>query len=154
MLYVDLKTFLPELNLTYSDKLSSAASVEVRVPFLDNQVFDFMSRVPADLKLNGLRTKHLMRLALKDRLPKNILRRRKAGFGAPIRTWLRRDLRDMVDEVLSVNSLERRGYFDSLAVRRLIADDREGRADNTYRIWALVTLELWHRTFIDRFMPD
>jgi len=154
MLYVDLKTFLPELNLTYSDKLSSAASVEVRVPFLDNEVFDFMSSVPACLKLNGLKTKHLMRLALKDKLPKKILHRRKAGFGAPIRMWLRRDLREMVDEVLSVKSLELRGYFDPCAVRRLIDDDREGRADNTYRIWALMTLELWHRTFIDRFLPD
>jgi asparagine synthase (glutamine-hydrolysing) len=154
MLYVDLKTFLPELNLTYSDKLSSAASVEVRVPFLDNEVFDFMAGVPADLKLNGFKTKHLMRAALKGKLPKNILQRRKAGFGAPIRTWLRQDLRDMVDEVLSVDSLERRGYFESSTVRKLIADDREGRADNTYRIWALMTLELWHRTFIDRFLPD
>lgn len=150
MLYVDMKTFLPELNLTYSDKLSAAASVEVRVPFLDNEVIDFMASIPAHLKLKRLRTKHLMRLAMRDALPRKILRRRKAGFGAPIRKWLRQDLKETVDEILSVNSLKRRGYFNPSAVRKMVDDDRKGLADNAYRIWALITLELWHRTFIDK----
>lgn len=152
MLYVDLKTFLPELNLTYSDKLSSAASVEVRVPFLDNEVLEFMARVPASLKLKGLKTKYLLREALDGMLPSKVLHRRKAGFGAPIRTWLRRDLRQMVDDILSSEAVQRRGYFDPVAVRNLVAEDRQNREDNTYRIWALLTLELWHRTFIDGFL--
>lgn len=154
MLYVDLKTFLPELNLTYSDKLSSAASVELRVPFLDNEVIDFMAGVPAHLKLKRLKTKHLLRLAMRDTLPREILRRRKAGFGAPIRKWLRQDLKEIVDEILSVNSLLRRGYFNPSAVRKMVDEDRKGLADNAYRIWALITLELWHRTFIDKFRAD
>ena len=153
MLYVDTKTFLPELNLTYSDKLSSAASVEVRVPLLDNEIVEFMSRVPVEMKLRRFETKYLMRRAVKDLLPARVLHRRKASFGAPIRTWLQRDLREMVDDLLSDNSLRDRGYFDRKAIRKLISDDREGRADNSYRIWALLTLELWHRAFIDSHRP-
>lgn len=149
MLYVDLKTFLPELNLTYSDKLSSAASVEVRVPFLDNEVVDFMARVPASLKIKRLKTKYLLRMALQGVLPEKIIRRRKAGFGAPIRTWLRRDLRTMVDDILSDDAIRRRGYFEPSAVRSMILRDRDEREDNCYRIWALLTLELWHQAFVD-----
>ncbi len=149
MLYVDSKTFLPELNLTYSDKLSSAASVEVRVPFLDNEIVDFMSRVPLQMKLRRFDTKHLMRRAVKDMLPARVLNRRKAGFGAPIRSWLRRDLREMVDDLLSDAALRKRGYFDCSTIRKLVADDRGARADNSYRIWALLTLEVWHQAFLD-----
>jgi asparagine synthase (glutamine-hydrolysing) len=154
MLYVDLKTFLPELNLTYSDKLSAATSMEARVPLLDNEVVDFMAQVPPNLKLKGMRTKHLFKEALKDALPASILNRRKAGFGAPIRTWLRRDLRDMVDELLSVDAVRNRGYFRPAAVRELVRNDRGGRDDNSYRIWALLSLELWHRAFIDGGVPN
>jgi asparagine synthase (glutamine-hydrolysing) len=149
MLYTDWKTFLPELNLAYCDKLSMAASVETRVPYLDNGIVDFMCTVPAGLKLRGLTSKYLLREAVKDFVPSSILHRRKAGFGAPIRTWLRRDLREMVDDLLSPERIAARGYFDAAAVRRLIADDREGRSDNTYRIWALLTLEVWHGVFLD-----
>jgi asparagine synthase (glutamine-hydrolysing) len=149
ILYVDWKTFLPELNLAYCDKMSMAASIETRVPYLDNQVVDFMLGVPPDLKLHGFTSKYVLREAMKDLVPPAILRRRKAGFGAPIRTWLRRDLREMVDDLLSAGTVSRRGYFDPVAVRRLIDDDREGRADNTYRIWALVTLELWQQIFME-----
>jgi asparagine synthase (glutamine-hydrolysing) len=149
MLYVDMKTFLPELNLTYSDKLSSAASVEVRVPYLDNELVEFMAQVPPNLKLKGLKSKYLLRQALEGMLPTKVIHRRKAGFGAPIRTWLRRDLRAMVDDILSHDAIKRRGYFQPSAVRAMIAQDRDGREDNTYRIWAFLTLELWHQTFID-----
>jgi asparagine synthase (glutamine-hydrolysing) len=149
MLYVDMKTFLPELNLTYSDKLSSAASVEVRVPLLDNEIVEFMARVPASLKLKGLTSKYLLRRAFEDVLPAKIIRRRKAGFGAPIRAWLRRDLKTMVDDILSNDAIRRRPYFEPSAIRAMITADRDGREDNALRIWALLTLELWHRSFID-----
>jgi asparagine synthase (glutamine-hydrolysing) len=150
MLYVDMKTFLPELNLTYSDKLSSAASVEVRVPLLDNEVVEFMAGVPANLKLKGVTGKYLLRRALEDVLPVKVIRRRKAGFGAPIRAWLRRDLKTMVDDILSDDTIRRRGYFEPAAIRAMIVADRDGREDNALRIWALLTFELWHRSFIDK----
>jgi asparagine synthase (glutamine-hydrolysing) len=149
MLYVDVKTFLTELNLTYCDKLSSAASVEVRVPFLDSEVVDFMSRMPPQMKLHGFKSKYIFRRAVERVVPPEILHRRKAAFGAPIRAWLRRDLHDMVDGLLSEKTLRERGYFQPAAVRAMIEEDRKGEGDHTLRIWALLTLELWHRTFID-----
>jgi asparagine synthase (glutamine-hydrolysing) len=149
VLYVDWKTFLPELNLAYCDKMSMAASVETRVPFLDNEVVDFMLTVSPDLKLRGRTSKYVLRKAMKDLVPDSIIQRRKAGFGAPIRTWLRRDLREMVDDLLGPDRIKARGYFDPAAIQSLIRDDREGRADNTYRIWALLTLELWQQVFLE-----
>ena len=129
--------------------MSMAASVEVRVPYLDNEIVDFLLTVPPDLKLHGNTSKYILRQAVKDVVPESILNRRKAGFGAPIRTWLRRDLREMVDDLLSTERDQARGYFDPAAIRALVTDDRDGRADNTYRIWALLTLELWHQAFLD-----
>ena len=150
MLYVDAKTFLPDLNLAYCDKLSSAASVEVRVPFLDNELVDFMERVPPQLKLKGLTGKYVLRQAMSGVVPREVLKRRKAGFGAPIRKWLRHDLRPMVDALLSDEVVRRRGLFDPVAIRKLVSNDRNGIRDNTYRIWALLTLETWQRSFLDR----
>jgi asparagine synthase (glutamine-hydrolysing) len=150
MLYVDAKTFLPDLNLAYCDKLSSAASVEVRVPFLDNELIDFMGRVPSRLKLKGLTGKYVLRKAMSGIVPSEVLRRRKAGFGAPIRKWLRHDLRAMVDDLLSDEVVRQRGLFDPAGIRQLVSDDRNGVKDNAYRIWALLTLETWLRTFRDR----
>jgi asparagine synthase (glutamine-hydrolysing) len=149
MLYVDAKTFLPELNLTYSDKLSSAASVEIRVPFLDAEVIEFASRTPAQLKLHRLTTKYILKKAMSGVVPEPVIRRRKAGFGAPTRMWLRRDLREMVDDLLSEESLRRRGHLNPKAVRQLIYKDRENAEDNAYRVWMILTLEIWQRTFLD-----
>jgi asparagine synthase (glutamine-hydrolysing) len=149
MLYVDVKTFLPELNLTYADKLSSAASVETRVPFLDNELIEFAASLPPRLKLRGLNGKYILKKAMEGILPNSLIYRRKAGFGAPIRTWLRRDLREMVDDLLSESAIRRRGYFEAAAIRQLVERDRSGFEDNSYRIWALLTLELWHQTFVD-----
>jgi asparagine synthase (glutamine-hydrolysing) len=156
MLYVDAKTFLPDLNLAYCDKLSSAASVEVRVPFLDNELIDFLVRVPPNLKLKGLTGKYLLRRAMSGTLPNEVLRRRKAAFGAPIRKWLRNDLRPIVDDLLSEDVVRHRGLFDPDAIQKLITEDREGTQENTYLIWALLTLETWQQSFVDSRMslPD
>ncbi len=150
MLYVDLKTFLPDLNLTYSDKMSSAVSVEVRVPFLDNEVVDFGARLHPSLKLRRLTSKYILKRAMKGVLPPEIISRRKAGFGAPLRNWLRGDLRPMVEELLSDHSVKSRGYFDPAAVRQMVEENRRGIADHSSRIWILLTLELWCRSFLDR----
>ena len=149
MLYVDLKTFLPELNLTYSDKLSSAASVEIRVPLLDAEIVEFLSRVPPEMKLHRLTSKYILKKAMRNIVPEWVIRRRKAGFGAPTRMWLRRDLREMVDDLLSDANVRRRGYLNPVEVRRLIEEDRAGTEDYSYRVWMLLTLELWHRAFLD-----
>lgn len=149
VLYVDAKTFLPELNLTYSDKMSSAASVEARTPFLDVELVEFMTRVPPALKLKGVTGKYILKKAMEGILPRSVIYRRKAGFGAPIRAWLRGDLRPLVDDCLSPEFLHARGLFEPAQVRALVEQDRAGVEDNSYRVWALLCLELWQRTFLD-----
>jgi asparagine synthase (glutamine-hydrolysing) len=149
MLYLDQKTFLPELNLTYSDKTSMAASVEVRVPLLDQELAAFMRGVPAKLKIKGIKQKYLFKRAMEGILPQEVIWRGKAGFGAPIRNWLHADLRELIDDLLSDASVRRRGYFDPSAIVRMRDEDRSGAADHAYRIWTLLTIELWMRTFVD-----
>jgi asparagine synthase (glutamine-hydrolysing) len=149
MLYVDAKTFLPDLNLAYSDKLSMACSIEARVPFLDGEVVDFALRVPPNLKIRGLTQKYLLKRAMRGVLPEAVIRRRKAGFGLPVRAWLRNELRDLVHDVLSEEKVRRRGLFDSGAVARMVRENHLGQRDYTLQIWALLTLEVWHQTFMD-----
>jgi asparagine synthase (glutamine-hydrolysing) len=149
MLYIDLKTFLPCLNLTYTDKTSMASSLEVRVPLLDHELIEMAARVPARLKLKGLTRKYILKRAAEKWLPREIVYRKKAGFSAPVRAWLVRDLRDWVEDLLSESNIKQRGYFDYIAVRRLIDDNLSGREDNSLKIFQLLTLELWHKQFID-----
>lgn len=149
MLYIDMKTFLPCLNLTYTDKTSMASSMEVRVPLLDHELIELAARMPARLKLKGLTGKYILKRAARSWLPREIIHRKKAGFSAPVRAWLVRDLRGMVEELLSESNIERRGYFDYRAVRRLIDENISGREDNSLKVFQLLTLELWHRAFID-----
>src|SRR6185436_17365272 len=106
---LDMGTFLPSLNLAYTDKTSMAFGVEVRVPYLDNEVVAFMAEVPHRLKIHRLQRKYLLKQALAEWLPSDVLHRRKAGFGAPIRTWIVSDLKEMIDDLLSETALGRRG---------------------------------------------
>jgi asparagine synthase (glutamine-hydrolysing) len=150
MLYLDTKAFMTSLNLTYNDKMSMASSVEVRVPFLDWELADWVAwNVPPALKLHQGTTKHILREAMRPVLPAEVLEQKKAGFGAPADYWLANDLREMVDDLLSEKNLRRRELFDATAVRRLIDEQRAGRQDWSAQVWQFLTLELWMRTFID-----
>lgn len=149
LLYVDQQTFLPDLNLAYSDKLSMASSIEVRVPLLDNNVIDFMQRIPASLKLRGYNQKYILRKAMEDVLPREIIHRRKAGFGLPVRSWLRNEMRDMMGDLLSEKRVRERGLFQPAAISRLIHENQTGIRDHTFSLWSVLTLELWQQTFID-----
>lgn len=150
MLYVDSKAFMASLNLTYNDKMSMASSVEVRVPFLDRGLAEWAAReVPPALKLNGGTTKHILREAMRPWLPAEVLEQKKAGFAAPVDYWLANDLRDMVDDLLSRERIERRGLFEPTEVQRLVREQREGRTDWSMQIWQLLTLELWMQAFVD-----
>jgi asparagine synthase (glutamine-hydrolysing) len=150
MLYVDTKAFMVSLNLTYNDKMSMASSVEVRVPFLDWQLAEWVAwNVPPELKLHNGTTKYILREAMRPLLPAEVLKQKKAGFGAPADVWLAGDLREMVDDLLSETNLRQRGLFDVAAARRLIDEHRSGRADWSLQVWQLLTLELWTRAFLD-----
>ena len=150
MLYVDSKTFLPDLNLTYSDKLSMARSVEARVPFLDDEVVEFLLRIAPDQKIRRTTQKYILRNAMKGHLPDEVLTRRKAAFGLPIRSWLRGELREMVGDLLSREQIRKRNLFEPKAVEKMIQANDVGSTDCTLQIWSLLTLELWQRTFLDQ----
>lgn len=149
LLYLDTKTFLPCLNLNYTDKMSMAASTEVRVPLLDDELVALSARIPPQLKLRRLTRKYIFKRSMTSVLPQAVIWRPKAGFGAPIRSWLLGDLRPMVEELLSERAVAERGLLQPKAVRQMIVDNDAGREDNALRIWALLTLELWQRTFVD-----
>jgi asparagine synthase (glutamine-hydrolysing) len=150
LLYLDAKTFLPCLNLTYTDKMAMAASVEVRVPLLDDDLVALAASIPSNLKLHGWQRKYIFKRSQEDVLPRKIVWRRKAGFGAPVRSWLVGDLAPLVDELLSERTLRTRGLIDPRAVAKLRGENDSGRADNSLRLYALLSLELWCRTFLDR----
>ena len=149
LLYVDFKTFLPCLNLAYTDKTSMAANLEVRVPFLNVELVELAAKMPVGLKLKGLKRKYILKLAAEKLLPHDIVWRKKAGFGAPIRSWLRGPLRLMVEELLSEQNIRERGLFNPAEVRKIIDANMSGREDFNLQVFQLLTLELWMRAFLD-----
>src|SRR5262249_49417096 len=153
MLYLDTKIFMPTLNLTYNDKMSMASSVEVRVPFLDRGLAEFVAwNVPPKQKLKGKWrpvTKHIFREAMRPLVSHEVLRQPKAGFAAPVDYWLAHDLRPMVDDLLSEAQVHRRGLFRPETVRRFVDEHRRGEQDWSMQIWQLLTLETWMQLFID-----
>lgn len=149
LLYLEQQFFLADHNLNYTDKASMAESIEVRVPFLDRELMRFAATLPVDLKLKGTTTKYLLRKIAEPLLPHDIIYRPKVGFGAPLQEWLDKELKEMVEEVLSPISLKSRGWFDPKAVEKLRADNKSGRIDATMTIFELICLELWARRFVD-----
>ncbi|HMH00807.1 MAG TPA: asparagine synthase (glutamine-hydrolyzing) [Terriglobales bacterium] len=153
MLYLDTKIFMASLNLTYNDKMSMASSVEVRVPFLDRELAEFVAwNVPPHLKIKGFfrpTTKYIFRRAMQDVLPDEVLKQPKAGFAAPVDYWLAHDLKEMVDDLLSESRVRERGLFCPQAVRKFVEEHRSGAQDWSMQIWQFLTLELWMQTFLD-----
>jgi asparagine synthase (glutamine-hydrolysing) len=149
LLYADIKTYLVEL-LMKQDQMSMAASIESRVPFLDHTLVEFAARLPDSWKLSGWTTKRVLREAMKEVLPDTILSRPKMGFPVPLRTWTRGRWNAVVSDVLLDRRSKDRGIIDPPAVARLLNDHAAGSIDATDRIWSLLNLELWFRTFIDK----
>ena len=149
LLYVDMKTFLPCLNLMTTDKTSMAANLEVRVPFLNREMIEFAARMPPELKLKGLKRKYILKKAAEKLLTHDVVWRKKAGFGAPIRSWLRGALRPMVDDLLSEETIKRRSLFRPEEVRRIVDTNLSGREDYNLQVFQLLNLELWMQAFID-----
>jgi asparagine synthase (glutamine-hydrolysing) len=148
MLYVDTKTSLPDDLLLKADKMTMANSIELRVPLLDHKLLEFAAALPQNFKVNGFTTKYLAKVALKDRLPKEILERKKVGFPVPYDTWMRTELKDWVREVLLDRESIARGYFNRQCIENLIADDARTQR-YPKEILSLVALELWHRNFLE-----
>ena len=153
MLALEQRFFLTDHNLLYTDKMSMAAGVEVRVPFLDNELVTLANALPPGLKQRGAEGKWVLKKAMEPYLPREVIYRPKTGFGAPLRRWLRHELREWVGDILSTDTLRRRGLFDPKAVAALVADDQAGRVDAAYTILGLVCIEVWCRQFIDKALP-
>lgn len=149
LLALEQRFFLADHNLIYTDKMSMAAGVEVRVPFLDLELVDLAATIPARYKQRGRTGKWVLKKAMEPDLPHDVIYRSKSGFGAPLRRWFQRELRPLLFDVLSDQSLRRRGLFDPAAVHRLIASHDAGRVDAAYTLLSLICIELWCRRFID-----
>ena len=147
MLYLEMKTFLPDHNLNYTDKLSMATGVEVRVPFLDQELVNLLSTVPVNLKMKGKETKYLLKKVAEKHLTKDIIYRSKTGFGGPVRRWIRNEMREMIADRLSPARLNEIGIFDTKKVLDLIVQNQAGKIDASYTIWSLLAMESWFRQF-------
>jgi asparagine synthase (glutamine-hydrolysing) len=145
MCLADTRLFLPGLNLAYTDRASMAASVEVRVPFVDTVVARAAFSIPGSDKIRRRQGKLALKRAAESWLPHEIVYRPKASFSAPLRAWVRNDLQEVINDVLVGGELVGTGMIRSGALRRLIQDERAGREDNAKQIWQLLSLELWYR---------
>ena len=151
MMRFDAETYLPEDVLTKVDRMSMAHSIESRVPLLDNAVIAFASALPSDLKIKDGRRKHVLKEVAATLLPREIIDRRKQGFGVPLGTWFRGDLRELfADTLLSPASLQR-GYFQPAFVRQIVNEHLAGTRDHTLRLWQLVVFEKWQQQYVNSF---
>jgi len=149
MLYLDTKFFLADHNLNYTDKMSMAHGIETRVPLLDYEVVRHAGKLRVEDKQRGPTTKWAFRKAMEGILPRDVIYRPKTGFGVPLREWMSKALRPLVDDVLSERSIADRGIFSPSAVRALIERDRQKQVDAAYPILSLACIELWCRAFVD-----
>lgn len=149
MLLLEQRYFLADHNLNYTDKMSMAAGVETRVPFLDPDLMALAARIPDHYRQNGAQGKWILKKAMEGILPDEVIYRPKTGFGVPLRAWLRGPLKPMLHDLLSTDSLRKRGIFEPAAVSRLVLENQLGRTDHAYSILSLMCIELWCRGFID-----
>ncbi|HUX91556.1 MAG TPA: asparagine synthase (glutamine-hydrolyzing) [Gallionellaceae bacterium] len=151
MLFLESKFFLPDHNLNYTDKMSMAVGVEVRVPLLDPDLVSLAARLPVGYKQHGREGKWIFKKAMERYLPHEVIYRPKTGFGAPLRSWLHSEskLKPLMMDVLSREAIMRRGIFDVKSVEALIEQDAKGRVDATYTLFSMMCIELWCRIFLD-----
>ncbi len=149
MMRVDLATQLPDDLLALTDKMTMATSLECRVPLLDERLVDLAAAMPSRYKIAGRDLKHVLKKALDGVLPHEILYRQKRGFGAPMGAWFKKELRPLIDSLLSRAAVHDRGWLEWEAVQRLRRDHDENRADNTDMLAALSNLEIWAQLYLD-----
>jgi asparagine synthase (glutamine-hydrolysing) len=145
--FVELQSFLPCNVLEYGDKMSMAHGLEVRAPFTDHRLVEYVAGLPGSEKLHRGRSKAILRRALASRLPERPLIKRKIGFNPPMGLWLRHELRRLVDSHLCGEVVESRGLFRPEAVQALVQELRAGRRDVSLQVWSLIVLEQWQREY-------
>jgi asparagine synthase (glutamine-hydrolysing) len=147
MLHLEMSSFLVDHNFNYTDKMGMAVGVEIRVPFLDNDLVDFSYSIPPELKLKNNVTKYILKKVAERYLPNEVIYRSKAGFGAPVRKWVTEDLSDLVESRLNRVNIEKQKIFDYDRVFNLIDRNKKGEIDASYSIWAILAIDSWVRQF-------
>ena len=150
MLDLDVNHYLPDCLLVKVDIATMAHGLEGRSPFLDHPLMEFAASLPSSMKLRGTTTKYLLKRAVRDLLPNQIIDRPKMGFGVPLGRWFRGELREMASDLLLSQRIAERGYFRPAAVRQLLDEHLSGRVSRQHQLFNLLMLELWHQIFIDR----
>jgi len=140
---------LPEDVLTKSDKMSMANSIELRLPFLDYKLVDYLAGVPFDLKVKNNCEKYILRETFKNEIPQFVMDRKKNGFPVPISAYLTKEFNDFAKDILFSPQFIGRGYFEMNYVKKLLSKNSISNSYAGRQIWLLITLELWHRIFID-----
>ncbi|MFB0977453.1 MAG: asparagine synthase (glutamine-hydrolyzing) [Myxococcota bacterium] len=144
-----IQTFLAAHNFLYTDKSSMAVGLEARVPFMDVELMRLCARIPERYKLKGNVTKNVLKNAMARYLPRDLIHRKKTGFGAPLRKWIQDDLHEVIQFFLGPEQVSRRGIFNPDQVQRILKENTSGKEDHAYLIYALVNLELWMQSFLD-----
>jgi asparagine synthase (glutamine-hydrolysing) len=148
MLYWEMKYFLTDHNLNYTDKMSMMHGVEVRVPFLDKELVEFSTTIPPELKMKGTTTKYLLKKVAEKYLPNEVIYRPKSGFGAPVRDWITKDLNSKIESELSKKEIEKIGIFNPIEVEEIISANKKGKIDASYSIWCLLAIHSWYKQFV------
>jgi len=147
-LFADFKLFLSDDILVKVDRMSMATSLEARAPFLDRDVIELAFRMPGHLKLRGGTRKYVLKKAMEGVLPERILHRQKEGFSIPMKNWLRRELRPLMDELLSQERVVSRGLFEWSEVERLVREHVEGRGNHAHQLFPLMVFERWAEEYL------
>lgn len=149
ILYLDMKMYMEGDILFKVDRASMATSLEVRVPLLNRDMLDFARRLPFDMKLRGSDGKHLLKRAMADFLPEEILKRKKKGFNMPVAHWLTHELKDLMNDLLSPSRLRAQGYFEAAAVGQIITEHMTRQRDHRKGLWTLLMFQLWHQRYME-----
>jgi asparagine synthase (glutamine-hydrolysing) len=148
--YMDLKLYLHDDILVKVDRASMASSLEVRAPFLDHKLVKFVMGLPSSFKLRGFTQKYLLKKAVADLLPKEVIQRKKKGFGVPVAKWVKGPLKELFQDLLASGRIRREGILNPEYVASLLKDHLQGKKDNRKQLWTLLVWELWH----DRYRPS
>jgi asparagine synthase (glutamine-hydrolysing) len=146
----DIMTYLPGALLPKVDRTSMANALECRAPFLDQELMQYAARLPIEIRFGDGVLKHHLKKVLAKHLPQDILWRKKMGFGVPIGKWFRTNLFDFARETILSEHARQRGFFDMKYIEKILLDHKNGRQNHHHRLWTLLCLEVWCRTFLDR----
>jgi len=147
--YIDAKTYLPNDILVKVDRMSMAVSLEVRAPFLDHKLIEFVSTIPSNLRLKGRISKYILKKSMEELIPKEILRRKKKGFSVPLDLWLKKDLKTLVEKTIFSDKASIREYFNSKYIQWMWNEYQDGRRSFFTQFWCLLMFELWHKIFME-----